>query len=185
MKYKHIIALLVLLVGIVVVGRWLGWDRYLEVEQLRTTVQEAGLWGVVVYVAAFALGLLLQLPGTGFVAVALLAWGGFTGALVAYLGGMVAITVNFLIVRKLGGQVLTEIKNPLVRRLLGMLETYPIRTVVITRILVLFNPPINYAFAMSSLSLRDFVLGSMIGILPPLFFLGLMSEWFLRTLGVS
>jgi hypothetical protein len=54
---------------------------------------------------------------------------------------------------------------------LDRLEARPLTTVVVLRILFFVGAPLNFALALSPLRPRDYVMGSVIGLLPPTFVL--------------
>lgn len=155
--------------GVVYVGaRASGLDQSLTPEHLRAVLAGAGAFGVLAFVAAFSLGLLAQLPGLLFVAVAVLAYGRTMGAVVALGGAIVAVSVSFVVVRRFGGSALTEIESPLLRRLLAQLDTRPLRSVILLRTVFGVAPFLNYALALSSLGFRDYLIGSVIGMTAPI-----------------
>lgn len=160
--------LVALLGGLAVAGVATGLTRDLSVESLRAWMVGAGALGVVGFLAAFALGTLVQVPGMLFVAAAALAWGQVGGAVVAIVGAVLAVTVSFLLVRAVGGRLLTEIRRPFLERLLARLDGAPIRTVALLRLVFWVAPPLNYALAFSNVPLRAYVIGSAVGLLVPI-----------------
>lgn len=150
------------------VGRGMGLTDWLSPESLRSLVLSAGGLGVVLFVVAFSLGLLAQLPGLLFITAAVLLYGREMGALVAMGGSIVAISVTFVTVRRFGGRALAEIESPLVKRLLAQLDSRPMRSVILLRAVFGVAPPLNYALALSSLGFRDYLIGSTIGLALPI-----------------
>ena len=105
------------------------------------------------------------------------------GALTPSIGSLVAVTLSFFVVRAIGGQPLGEVKRPIVVKLMRRLETQPIRTIAFLRILLFVSPWLNYALAMSSVRPRDYMIGSAIGVAPPVvvmvFFFDWLATWLL------
>ncbi len=137
-------------------------------EQIRSLIQAAGPWGIVLFVALFAIGELVHIPGMVFVVAAVLAYGRTTGFFVGWLGAVVSVTVSFVLVRSFGGQALTQIKWKVVQRMLDRLDARPVSTVFILRSLLWVAPPLNFALAMSRIRLRDYLIGSSLGLLAPI-----------------
>jgi uncharacterized membrane protein YdjX (TVP38/TMEM64 family) len=137
-------------------------------ESLRALMAGAGVFGILVFILVFTLGLLAQLPGLLFIAVAVLAYGRGPGILVALAGSIVAVSVTFLVVRRFGGRALTEMESPLLRRMLAQLDTRPLSSVIMLRIVFGVAPFLNYALALSSLGFREYLIGSVIGMTPPI-----------------
>jgi uncharacterized membrane protein YdjX (TVP38/TMEM64 family) len=140
----------------------------LSPESLRALLAGAGVLGVVGFVLAFSVGLLAQLPGLLFIAVAVLAYGRAMGAVVALVGAVVAVSVTFVVVRRFGGSALAEIESPFLRRALSQLDSRPLRSVIVLRVVFGVAPFLNYALALSSLGFRTYLIGSVIGMTPPI-----------------
>lgn len=178
-KWLRLALLVALLVGLAVAGQVAGWTDHLQGESLRQRIAEAGWVGVVLFLLVFSIGELLHVPGLVFVGVAVFAYGRLTGGAVALLGAVVAVTVSFLVVRVVGGRLLAEVDRPLMLKLLRPLESHPLRTTIVLRLVFLMLPTLNYALAMTNLSLRHYVLGSAIGLAPPVVLATLVFDWLL------
>jgi uncharacterized membrane protein YdjX (TVP38/TMEM64 family) len=157
----------VLVLGFVVV-RTSGLGSSLSAENLRLLLVDAGVSGVLLFVVIYSVGLLAQLPSLLFITVAVLVYGQTLGTLVALLGSIVAACVTFVVVRRFGGHALAEVESPLMRRMLAQLETRPLRSVIVLRAVFGVAPLLNYALALSSLGFRDYLIGSAIGMTPPI-----------------
>lgn len=166
-------------VAVYVIGRMTGVIGDVDPESIRTAVEDAGALGVVVFVAAFALGLFFHVPGMVFVVAGVLIWGRALGFPVALLGAVVAVSFTFLIVRRAGGQALTTIDKPFVKKVLGQLDARPIRTVIVLRCLFWLAPAMNYALAMSTVRFKHFVVGSAVGLVVPVALVTFLTEMFL------
>lgn len=137
-------------------------------EKIRIAVQEAGPWGVLLFVVLFALGELVHIPGMVFVAGAVLAYGRTGGFAVGLLGAVVSVAVSFLLVRAFGGQALHLIKWRRVQQILAKLDKQPITTVFVLRSVLWLAPALNFALAMSRVRFRDYLLGSTLGLVIPI-----------------
>ena len=173
--------LALLLIALTVGGRLLGLDQYLSAENLRAQVTVMGVWGPFIFIALFSLGELIHIPGLVFVGAGVAAYGRVWGGALSLLAAVVSVTVSFVVVRTVGGRALTEIDKPLLKRLMAGLEAHPIRTVIILRLMFWMGPPLNYALALTNLRLRDYVIGSTIGLVPILVGASLAFDWLLTT----
>lgn len=162
---------------IVAVGKYTGLVDQVSTESIRDFVNRAGAWGFLIYVAAFAGGELVHVPGMVFVAAGILAWGKVLGFVLGLIGSVVSISVSFVLVRAIGGKAIAEIERPFVKRMLAHLETRPILTVAGLRTVLWLAPALNYALALTTVRFRDYVIGSMIGLIPPLAAASLFFEW--------
>lgn len=172
---------LLLLAGVALyaIGHFTGLTEQVTPENIRQTVQDAGPWGVLVFIAAFAVGLFLHVPGMVFVATGVLLWGRIAGFFVGLIGALIAVSFTFVIVRRAGGQALTEIERPFVKKVMAKIETRPILTVVILRSVLWLAPGLNYALAMSNVRFSHFVIGSAIGLVVPVGIVTAAAEMFL------
>ena len=72
------------------------------------------------FVLVFAVGNLLSVPGLVFIVASLLAYGKLTGALVALLGSLAALPLNFWVVRTVGGKASPAPQGRAARLLQGL-----------------------------------------------------------------
>jgi uncharacterized membrane protein YdjX (TVP38/TMEM64 family) len=184
--HRKTVVKLALLASIIVVLAALAWffglTDHLTLDGIREATTQAGPWGVAVYVAAFIAGGFLQVPGTLFVVAAVLIYGRLHGAAVAWVGAVASVTASFLVVRSVGGGALDHLKKPAVRRVLRWLDSRPIVTMIGLRFVFWMSPPINYALAMTSMRTRHYVVGSMLGLAPPMVAVALAVEWVIENL---
>ncbi|KAJ1633910.1 snare associated Golgi protein-domain-containing protein [Pavlovales sp. CCMP2436] len=144
--------------------------------RLLTLTAEHPALSLLAYVAIFCSGELMHIPGVVFIVLGVVCFGRWAGFVAAYLGSVTSVVFSFIIVRAVGGQPLSEdaLNTAWGRRLsyfLQRLHSEPILIVALTRLLFWIAPPLNYMLAMSQVSLRDYTLGSMLGLVPPIFVL--------------
>lgn len=173
--------LVLLLGGIYAIGKTTGFLDEIDIDGIRRMVGEAGGWGMALYVALFAVGVLLQVPGMLFVATGMLLYGKLVGFLVCLFGAIVAVCASFLMVRAVGGSPLAAIERPLIRRMLARLERQPVRTLIALRLIAFIAPPLNYALALSSMRFRDYAIGSALGLVAPMAFMTFAFDWLFTT----
>ena len=164
--WLRLLFLIFVLGGLFLIGHLTGFNESFDRESLRQWVQDAGPLGSLLLVCAFIAGLLVQIPGMLFVVVGIWVYGQFWGGLLAHVGGVLALSVSFVIVRGIGGKPLGAIKNKHARHIFDRLHDAPIKTVALLRLFFWFSPPLNYALALSGIRLRDYALGSAIGLIP-------------------
>ncbi len=140
----------------------------LEPDALVGWVRGAGLAGVVVLVAMFALGTLLNVPGLVFITAAVMLYGPALGFVISLAGAIASVNVTFALGRfaRLGSSRVLE--RPFLRPLMRRLHDRPILTLTLLRALVLVSPPVNYALALTRLRHRDYAIGSALGLVLPL-----------------
>jgi uncharacterized membrane protein YdjX (TVP38/TMEM64 family) len=183
-KQKSFLRLGILLSCIVIVllvGKQLGLDKYFHHKELRLLIDAAGWWGAILYVCLFAVGMFFQLPGMAFVAAGVFAYGKLWGGLLAFVGAIGACSMTYIIVNRVGGEVLTEIKWPILQKILEQLDKRPVLTVALVRLFTWLSPPMNYALSLSNISFRHYVIGTILGLIIPIAGAVMAFEWAIRT----
>jgi len=178
----RIAALVTLTVVLVVLGRFTSLGEWFSIERIRETMQSAGALGFLIFVAVFAVGELLHIPGILFVVAAIGAYGRVTGGAAAYAGAVVSVCVSFFVVRGVGGQPLVGVTRPFFRKILDRLEEKPVRVVALLRLMLWMTPPLNYALAMSNVRFREYLIGSMIGLVIPMLACALFIDWVVQNM---
>ena len=123
--------------------------------QVHKAIDKAGYLGIALYILGFGLSELLHLPAMVFVVAGVLCWGHFKGWLLALIMAPLSCCLSFLVVRKIGGQVLADSQWSFVQKLMAKLDEYPV-------------PAINYVLALSSISFKNFFVGTAAGLVGPL-----------------
>src|SRR5262245_40786698 len=149
-------------------------------ESIRSLLEGRGLWGVVVFSVFFSSGQLLRVPSPVFVAAAVAVYGRNSGILVALLGALISATVSFAVVRAFAGQPLADVQHPLIRRLLGNIDSRPVQTVALLRLIFQTAPPLNYALPMTAVRWRDHLVGSVLGVPVPVAVMAGFFDWILH-----
>lgn len=171
------VLLVVIVLTMGAIAKLSGITEHVDREMLTTFLREQGALGLGVFLVAFVVGLILQLPGMLFLAAAVLAYGAQTGGLVAFFGGLLAFTASFYFARGVGGRAaFAQLKNPWARKALGAIETRPVLTVAALRVVTFFSPPTTYALALSNVRYRDFIAGSALGLAPVVVVLSCLTE---------
>jgi uncharacterized membrane protein YdjX (TVP38/TMEM64 family) len=172
---------LLFLLALWAVFRVSGLDSHFSVQFLHQRFEQHMLGGLLIFIALFALGNLIQIPGWLFLAAAVLALGQFWGALATYLAACVTCISTFWVIRLLGGNALREIKGRISSRIFAQLDTHPVQSVVVLRLLFQTVPALNYALALSGLRFRSYLLGTLLGLPLPILlytvFFATVAQW--------
>lgn len=120
------------------------------------------------FVGAFVLGSMIGLPGMVFVVGGRLAFGAETGFALGYGAGLLACVVPFATARRLRGDRAApwQPRSRHLRRAFGMVESHPLRAVLLLRLVLWFNPPLSYALAMTGVPVRAYVTGCALALAP-------------------
>ena len=160
------LALALLACGVYLLADSGGLLEFLDPETLADRIRSSGSLGIVVFVAAFCLGELVQVPGTLFFATAVGVWGLPAGVIVGVTAAIAACTFAFATVRLAGRWVLDGRSLEAIQRFVPAIESAPLRTTVLLRLTLGASPPVNWALALSAIGWREFLIGTVIGITP-------------------
>ncbi len=145
-----------------------GLRDHLDQVFLRRLIHEHQVGGLILFVLLFCLGSLIQIPGWVFLAAAVLTLGRMWGGAVTYVAAVLSCTFSFIVIRALGGNALRLLKNGVAVRILRQLDAHPVAGVALLRILFQTLPALNYALAMSGVTFRSYVVGTVAGLPIPI-----------------
>jgi len=160
---------LTFIVGLVCLKQFTPVGEFMTVENLRDWIEPLGYWGIFIFVMAFIVGTIFQIPGVLFYSAAFLIFGSVMGGIIAYIGSVLAVIGSFYFARHMGGSALDQIKHPKIRSILQKLEQKPVLIIGLLRTFMWVSPPLNYALAFSSIPSRKYIIGSVIGLMVPAF----------------
>lgn len=167
-RIVRLIILGVVIVALFVVAHLTGLTASFSTAKVRTLMQSAGAWGVVVFIVAFAVGEIVHVPGMIFVGAAVLAYGRVRGGLLAFAGAIASVSFTFAFVRTVGGKPLASLENRRVKAILAHLDRRPILTVAGVRLVTWMLPAASYALALTNIAFTDYLAGSALGLALPI-----------------
>lgn len=136
-------------------------------EPLRDRISAAGAWGVIAFIFVYAALTLTPLPASALTVASGLLFGLVTGALVVVVAATLGAWIAYWLARTLGRSGVARIEWSRVRALNAVLERRGLISVLIVRLIPLFPfGLVNYAAGLSSVRQRDYVLGTVVGIIP-------------------
>ena len=167
-SYKRLTAVILFLALLWAVFELSGLRGHFSLTFLHQQIEQNRITGLLIFVALFCLGNLIQIPGWLFLAAAVLTLGQMWGGVATYLAACISCVVTFLTIRLLGGDALRQLKNRLAVRLLGQLDAHPVKSVFLLRVLFQTVPALNYALAMSGIRFRHYLIGTLLGLPLPI-----------------
>ncbi len=137
-----------------------------------TTVEQwlgasSGPWALPIAVVAFAALAFLGVPQFVLIAAAVVAFGPWLGFAYSWAGTMVSSLIGFALGRRFGGRLLRDFGGEGVNKFMKMIANNGFTASLIVRLVP--SAPfivVNMAAGVTPMRLRDFVLGSAIGIVP-------------------
>ncbi|NGX17320.1 VTT domain-containing protein [Wenzhouxiangella sp. XN24] len=178
-------AILLFFVGLAVLWRWTDLGDWLAPERLAGLV--AGIRDMpsapAVVLGGFVLGSVLVVPVTLMIAASVLVFGPLLGGIYAAVGSLLGAGVTYALgrffgretLRRLAGSRLDRLSRALARR--GILAVVTVRIVPVAPFTI-----INLIAGASHISLRDFLLGTIIGLAPGILGAALFIDRMLKAI---
>ncbi|NLE47292.1 MAG: TVP38/TMEM64 family protein [Sandaracinaceae bacterium] len=153
-------------------------------ERIQAAVREAGALGAIAYLVVFVILASAGVPAVVFMIPAKWLFPPWPLAVaLAALGGMISAIFSFVLARYLFRDFFEKRIPDRFRRSPEELEQRALRSVIVSRLIFFIIPPINWAYGVSSISLRTYTLGTFIGGFPGFFFYTLAGGAFFEWLG--
>jgi len=179
------LGLLAFFVGLAAAWRWTAVGDWLSPQAIAavlTTMSETG-WGPPVAIAAFVAAAVVAVPVTLLILVSAIVFGPLLGASIALAGSIASALSGYGIGRYLGRPAVERMTGGGLERLGKRLARYGILTVVTVRVVpVAPFAVINLFAGASHLRLRDFMIGTAIGMTPAIIAMSIFAEGLLSLI---
>lgn len=164
----------VLVVAFVAGTAWAYATGRVSAGSIEAWLESLGPIAPAMFVVAFVAGAFVGMPGMMFVIGGRLAFGAQAGFVLGYGAGLLACIAPFAAARRLRGVPGVpgergepwQPRNRHLRRALAMVESHPLRAVLVLRLVLWFNPPLSYALAMTNIPVRTYVAGCALALAP-------------------
>jgi uncharacterized membrane protein YdjX (TVP38/TMEM64 family) len=135
-------------------------------------VRGAGPWGPAVFVALYVVATVAFTPGSVLAASAGAVYGFQTGCLLAFIGGNLGAVCAFLLARALGRARIERRVSHLGRldELDRAITRHGIKAIVLLRFSHAPSNALNYALGVTSVSVRQVLIGNLLGLVPGIAF---------------
>ncbi len=168
-------ALAALLLGVFVAEQLRGWD---DVQLLRDEVDAAGPMGAAVFVAGYAVLVLLPAPKALLTALGGALYGLWLGALLSWAAAITGATVAFWLGRLLGRDAVDRLTRGRLARADRLLSEHGFGAVVAVRLVpVLPFTVINYASGLTGVRWPHYLAGSALGMVPGSLAYAALGAW--------
>ncbi len=152
-----------------IIGLLLHFDAREQVIVLLHWVDAQGLWAPLIFIAIMAVVVVLLMPGIFLTMGAGFVFGVTEGTVYVVLGTTLGATLSFLVARHwLGARAARYLlASPRLQIISSEFTQHGWRVVLLTRLIPFFPFKLsNYCFGLTRFSLRDFIGGTVIGIVP-------------------
>lgn len=183
-KHSRLIGVALFLVLMFALLELSGIRAQLNLDYLQRQIHDNQVSGLLIFVMAFALGNIAQIPGWVFLAAAVFTLGRTAGGLVTYIAACLSCVATFFAIRLVGGNALRTLESPLAVRLLRQFDAHPIRSIVLLRMLFQTLPALNYTLALSGVKFRGYLVGTLLGLPLPIALYCLFFDFLVRALNL-
>ena len=135
-------------------------------EKVEDFFQDSGVLGPVIYILAFVAAQPLSLPGAALIIPATFVWSWWEVLLYSMVGGIIASTFGFAVSRWIAQD---WVRKRLPTKLLKWdrrLSERAFLSVVVLRLVTGYAPAADWVLGISKIKMRDFLLGTAIGLIP-------------------
>lgn len=155
--------------AIVATVRALDLERWADLDVLREFIESHGTLAPIVFVGVCVGGIVLHLPEIVLLAVGGVVFGAPRGFAYGWVGAVIGSTLVFLAVRHGAGHAVSGAlgrRFDRFRRLESRFVTHGFQMVLLLRLLLFLSPPLNWAIGATRVSLRAYIAGTAVGIVP-------------------
>ena len=181
-QYKRLITVLVFLGVLLLVFQLSGMRDHFSLALLQQRIMENRIDGLLIFILLFSVGNLVQIPGWLFLAAAVLTLGEVMGGFATYIAACISCAVTFVTIRYVGGNALRQLNGNFANKIFNKLDSAPITSILLLRVLFQTVPALNYALAMSGVSFRNYMIGTLLGLPLPIFVYCVFFDYLARTL---
>jgi len=147
-----------------------------DVERAAALLRSLGIWGYVLYMGSFALLEPFGVAGVLFVVPAALVWPTWLAASLSIVGATGAGIVGASFARFIARDWVEARMPDRFRAFDQRLAERGLRTVIVVRLIFFLAAPAHWALGLSSVPFRTLILGSVIGFIPGIVALTLLSD---------
>jgi len=167
-RIKFGIFILLMLLGLFLVYYNWGFIHNLEIDGVVEFIREKSYISVILYLGIYAIKPLLLIIPTNMVA---LVGGGLFGPIKGFIFTMIGFTISgtiaFYLARVLGRDFVAGILRKRFNKLENMMQESGFKYLFILRLPpVIPYDPLSYACGLTNISYKDFILASLIGVIP-------------------
>lgn len=176
---------LLFLLGLAMVWQWTPLAEWLEPEKIAAWAQglAASPLGGVAVVMGFVLGSLIVLPVSAMIVATALVFGPVMGFMYALSGALSAAAVTYAIGHAVGGDTAQRWTGQRIHQLSERLSKRGILTVIFFRVVPLAPfTIINFVAGASHIKIRDYLIGSLLGMAPGIFVMVFFVDGLLAAL---
>jgi len=172
--------LVAFIVAAVCLVRFTPMREVLSPASIGSFLDRAGIWAPLAYIAFYAVGVCLFLPGTLLTGLGAAAFGAYWGFVYVWVGAMIGACGAFWIGRTLGREFAASLIGDRLKRYDDAIERNGFATVLYLRLVYFPFTPMNFGMGLTKVRFSDFMFGTGLGIIVGtfifVFFVGTIKE---------
>ncbi|MCF8069937.1 MAG: TVP38/TMEM64 family protein [Desulfobacterales bacterium] len=161
---KAIILLVFIIVAILII-KYTPLLSYLTPEKLGSFMDAAGVWAPIFYVALYAAGVCVFLPGTLLTGLGAAIFGPYWGFLYVWIGAMIGACGAFFIGRTLGREFAASLIGDKLKKYDDAIGRNGFATVLYLRLVYFPFTPMNFGMGLTKVKFWDYFFGTGLGII--------------------
>jgi uncharacterized membrane protein YdjX (TVP38/TMEM64 family) len=173
-------ALVLFIAAAIALVRFTDVKHYLTAEGLSGLLAGAGLWAPAAYVAVYAVGVCLFVPGSILTGLGAVIFGAYWGFVYVWIGAMIGAGAAFWIGRTLGRDFAAALIGDRLRKYDDAIERNGFAAVLYLRLVYFPFTPLNFGMGLTKVHFWDYFFGTALGILVGTFiitfFVGTLKE---------
>lgn len=172
--------LLLFIIAAIILVRYTPIKNYLNAHSLGNFLDAAGIWAPLVYIAIYAIGVCLFVPGILLTGLGAAIFGAYWGFLYVWVGAMLGAAAAFLIGRTLGREFAASLIGDKLAKYDDAIARNGFATVLYLRLVYFPFTPMNFGMGLTKVRFRDYLWGTGLGIIVGTFiftfFIGTLKE---------
>lgn len=182
-KLRRGLLLLVVVSALAAIALSLYFSGSTSTEQVQSALQQAGYWAPLIYIAIYVVATVLILPSTALNLAGGAVFGPWAGTFWTSVAAIVAAIVTFWFTRTVGHSQIKRRLPPTWAALDSELNQAGIAYMFAIRLLpIIPYGVVNFAAGLTSISFRDYTLGTLLGTVPGVFPFVLLGSSGLKAL---
>ena len=159
------LAFVAFIVAAVYVVRFTPVKDFLTREALGGLLEGAGMWAPIAYIAVYAVGVCLFVPGTLLTGLGAAIFGPYRGFVYVWIGAMIGASAAFIIARTLGREFAASLIGDRLKKYDDAIERNGFATVLYLRLVYFPFTPMNFGMGITKVRFRDYFFGTGLGII--------------------
>ncbi len=150
----------------------------ITMDNLRNLIHNTGIWGPLVFIVMYSVGICLFIPATLFTATGGVLFGTLYGFIYNEIGALIGASAAFYIGRYLGRDFATSLIGSRLKKYDDMIEEKGFSTVLYLRLIFFPFTPLNFGMGLTKVRFKDYFFGTLFGIIAG----GFILTFFFATL---